>query len=60
MKDFKYQITVAILLSKTKINRSIEYSFVYFNSAFKIAINSEFSLDKSFQKIVYRRITLDS
>ena len=54
MKDFKYQITVAVLLSKVKINGSIEYSPVYFNSATKRVINSEFNLDKSFQDILYR------
>ena len=31
MKGFKYQITVPVLLSKSKINESIEYSPVYFN-----------------------------
>ena len=54
MKGFKYQITVAILLSKAKINGSIEYSPVYFNSTTKTVINSEFNLDKSFQEILYR------
>ena len=54
MKCFKYQRTVTVLLSKAKINGSIEYSPVYFNSTTKIVINSEFNLDKSFQKILYR------
>ena len=54
MKGFKYQITVAVLLSKAKINGSIEYSPVYFNSTTKAVINSEFSLDKSFQEILYK------
>ena len=54
MKGFKYQITVAVLLSKEKGNGEIEYSSVYFNSMTKTVINSEFSLDKSFQKILYR------
>ena len=54
MKGFKYQITVAVLLSKAKINESIEYSPVYFNSKTKTVINSEFNLDKSFQEILYR------
>ena len=54
MKGFKYQITVTILLTKTKINGSIEYSPVYFNSTTKTVINSEFDLDKSFQEILYR------
>ena len=47
MKGFKYQITVAVLLSK-------EYSSVYFNSVTKTVINSEFNLDKSFKEILYR------
>ena len=53
-KGFKYQITVTILLSKAKINGSIEYSLVYFNSITKTVINSEFNLDKSFQEFLYR------
>ena len=32
MKGFKYQITVTVLLSKSNINKSIEYSPVYCNS----------------------------
>ena len=54
-EGFKYQITVAVFLSKAKINGSIEYSPVYFNSTTKTVINSEFNLDKSFQEILYRR-----
>ena len=54
MKGFKYQITVAVLLRKEKGNGEIEYSSVYFNSMTKTVINSEFSLDKSFQEILYR------
>ena len=54
MKGFKYQITVAILLSKEKGNGDIEYSSVYFNSITKTVINSKFSLDKSFQEILCR------
>ena len=54
MKSFKYQITVAILLSKAKINGSSEFSPVYFNSTTKTVINSEFNLEKSFQEILYR------
>ena len=54
MKGFKYQITVAVLLSKQKGNGDIEYSSVCFNSITKKVINSEFRLDKSFQEILYR------
>ena len=54
MKGFKYQITVTVLLSKIKINGSIEYSPVHFNSTAKTVIISKFNLDKSFQEILYR------
>ena len=54
MKGFKYQISVTVLLSKRNINGSIEYSPVYFNSATKTVINSEFNLDKLFQEILCR------
>ena len=54
MKGFKYQITVVVLLSKDKRNEGIEYSSVYFNSATKTVINSEFNLNKSFQEILHR------
>ena len=53
MKGFKYQTTVTVLLSKVKINGSIEHSPVCFNSATKTVINSEFSIDISFQEILY-------
>ena len=54
LKGFKYQITLAVLLSKVKNDESIEYSAVYFHSTIKTVINSESSLDKSFQEIFYR------
>ena len=54
MKGFKYQITVAVLLSKEKGNGDTEYSSFYFNSMTKTVINFEFSLDKYFQEILYR------
>ena len=55
MKDFKYQITVTVLLCKYKINGDIEYAPVYFNSATKTVISSDkYGLDKSFQEILYR------
>ena len=53
MKGFKYQTTTAILLSKEKGNGDIGYSSVYFNSMTKTMINSKFTLDKSFQEILY-------
>ena len=56
IKGFKYQITLAVLLSKIKTDGSIEYLPVYFNSTTKtMIINSdEFGLDQSFQEIFYR------
>ena len=53
MKGFKYQIIIAVLLSKVKNSGEIEYSPVYFNFLTKAVINSDkFSLDKSFQGII--------
>ena len=54
MKVFKYQITVKFLLCKYKGNGDKEFASVYFNSANKRVINSEYNLDKSFQEILYR------
>ena len=55
IKGFKYQITLAVLLSKIKTDGSIEYSPVYFNSTTKIMLNSdEFGLDQLLQEILYR------
>ena len=55
LKVFKYQITLSALLSKVKNDKSIKYSAVYFNLTTKTVINSEFSLDKSFQEVLHRR-----
>ena len=55
IKGFKYQITLAVLLSEMKTDGSIEYSPVYFNSTTKTVVNSdEFGLNQSFQEILYR------
>ena len=55
LKGFKYQIPLAVLLSKVKNSGEIEYFPVYFNSLTKTVINSDkFSLDQSFQEIIYR------
>ena len=54
MKGFKYQITVKVLLSKYKGIGDKEFAIVYFNSATKTVINSEYNLDKSFQEILHR------
>ena len=47
-------MTLAVLLSKIKNDRNIEYSPVYFDSTTKAVINFEFNLDQSFQEILYR------
>ena len=52
-EGFKYQITLKVELSKYKSKGKIEFTPVYFNSTIKTVINHEFSLDKSFQKILY-------
>ena len=54
MKGFEFQITVVVLLGKRKEIRNIEYSPVYFNSATKTVINSEYNLNKYLQEILYR------
>ena len=52
-KDFKYQITVKILLNRYKSNGEIEFAQVYFNST-KETVNHKFSLKNAFQEILYR------
>ena len=54
LKGFKYQITLAVLLSKMKNSDEVEHSPVYFNSLTKIVINNKFKLDQSLQEIIYR------
>ena len=54
LKGFKYQITLAVLLSKVKNNSETEYSPVYFNFSTKTVINNKFKLDHSFQEIIYK------
>ena len=54
LKGFKYQITLAVLLSKMKNNCEIEYSPVYFNSLTKTVISDNYKLDQAFQEILYR------
>ena len=55
LKAFKYQIALAILLSKMKNSSEIEYSLVYFNSLTKTVTNSNKSgLNQVFQEIIYR------
>ena len=54
LKGFKYQITLAVLLSKMKNSDEVEYSRVYFNSSTKTVINNRFKLDQTFQEIIHR------
>ena len=53
LKGFRYQITLAILLSKMKSNGETEYFPVYFNSSTKTVIGSnKFGLNQAFQEII--------
>ena len=53
IEGFKYQITVATLLYKHKINGDIEHTYVYSNSETKKVNNSDkYDLEKSFQEIL--------
>ena len=52
-KGFKYQITLKVELKKYK-GIEMEFSPDYFNSTAKTVINHKFSLNKSFQEILYR------
>ena len=52
-KDFKYQITVMVLLKKYKPNENIEFAPVYFNSLTKTVINHKFKLENSFEETLY-------
>ena len=55
LKVFKFQITMAVLLSKVKNSNEIEYSLVYFNSLAKTVIGSnKFGLNQVFQEIIDR------
>ena len=54
IKDFKYQITLKVTLTKEKIDGSIEHRTVYFNSSTKIVIKNKYGLDKSFQQVLHR------
>ena len=53
-KDFKYQVTVKVLLKKYKLDGEIEFALVYFNSTTKTITNYRFKLENYFQKILYR------
>ena len=51
IKGFKYQITLKVTLNKQKVDGSIEYSTVYFNSSTKTLIKNQYGVDKSFQQV---------
>ena len=52
-KDFRYEITVKVLLKKYKVDEEIEFRPVYFNSVTKTVINHKFRLESFFQEILY-------
>ena len=52
-KGFKYQITLKVILKKYKSSVEIEFRSVYFNSTTKTVINHKFSLENTFQEILY-------
>ena len=54
LKGFKYQITLAFLLSKLKNNGEVEYSSAYFSSLAKTVINDSYKLNQSLQEIIHR------
>ena len=53
-KGFKHQMTLRVMLKKYKSNREIGIIPVYFNSTTKTTINHKFSLENTFQEILYR------
>ena len=53
-RDFKYQITVKVLLKKYKSNGEIEFASVYVNSSTKTIINRKYKLHQSFQETLCR------
>ena len=52
-KDFRYEITVKVLLKKYKVDEEIEFRPVYFNSVTKTVTNHKFKLESFFQEILY-------
>ena len=50
-KDFKYQITLKVLLSKQKQNGDKEFSTVYLDYS---ANTNKYGLHKSFRQVLYR------
>ena len=52
-KDFKYPITIKVMLEKYK-RTEIEFDPVYFNSTTETVINHRLSLKNAFQEILHR------
>ena len=52
-KDFKYQITVKVLLKKYKLDEEIQFAPVYSNSLKKTVIDHRFRLKNYFQESLY-------
>ena len=53
-KRFSVTNNTKSYVKKYKANREIDFRPVYFNSITRTVINYKFSLDKSFQNILYR------
>ena len=51
-KGFKYQTTLKVNLKKYK-QKEIEFAHIYSNSTIKTLINLNFSLENTFQEILY-------
>ena len=54
IKGFKYQMTLKVMLKKYKPSGEIEFRSVFFSSTTKTVINHKFSLENTFQEILYR------
>ena len=54
IKEFKYQITLRMLLSKVKSKDFIEYSTIYLNSLTRTVIGEKYHLNKCFNEIIFR------
>ena len=53
IKGFKYQVTLKVMFKKYKPNGEVEFRPVYFNLTTKTVINHRFSLENTFQEILY-------
>ena len=52
-KGFKYQITLKATLKNTNPMEKLNLDQFYFNSTTKTVINQKFSLENTFQEILY-------